>query len=104
MHQVVDWVSVALIRAGALPVTVAVFFLIYWRLPNLKIAPRRVLPAAIAAGILWEISKYVYLLLLPSLNFHVLYGPFAISVSLLMLAYVSALILLVASKTAADRG
>jgi uncharacterized BrkB/YihY/UPF0761 family membrane protein len=68
----------------------------------LKISARRVLPAAIAAGLLWEMSKYIYILLLPSLNFHVLYGPFAISVSLLMWSYVSALIVLVTSKMAAD--
>lgn len=93
--------SIAIVRAGALPFTVAIFFLVYWRLPNTRVAARRVLPAAITAGLLWEISKYVYILLLPWLNFRDIYGPFAISVSLLLWAYVSALILLTCAEMVA---
>lgn len=94
-------VSIAIVRAGALPFTIAIFFLVYWRLPNTRVAARRVLPAAITAGLLWEISKYVYILLLPWLNFREIYGPFAISVSLLLWAYVSALILLTCAEMVA---
>jgi len=96
-----DVVSIAIVRAGAVPFTIAMFFLVYWRLPNHPVAARRVLPAAITAGLLWEVSKYVYILLLPWLNFRDLYGPFAISVSLLLWAYVSALILLTCAEMVA---
>lgn len=96
-----DVVSIAIVRAGAVPFTIAMFFLIYWRLPNTRIPARRVLPAAITAGLLWEVSKYVYILLLPWLNFRDIYGPFAISVSLLLWAYVSALILLTCAEMVA---
>jgi len=89
-----DAVVIAIVRAGAVPFTIAMFFLIYWRLPNRRIRTRRVLPAAIVAGLLWELSKYIYILLLPWLNFRDIYGPFAISISLLLWAYVSALIVL----------
>src|SRR6185437_13718775 len=57
--------------------------------------------AAITAGLLWEVSKYVYIFLLPWLAFRDIYGPFAISVSLLLWAYVSALILLTCAETVA---
>lgn len=99
-----DVVAIAIVRAGAVPFTVAMFFLIYWRLPNTRIAARRVLPAAVAAGLLWEVSKYIYILLLPWLNFRDIYGPFAISVSLLLWAYVSALILLTCAEIVAPIG
>ncbi|HEY7854963.1 MAG TPA: YihY/virulence factor BrkB family protein [Terriglobales bacterium] len=96
-----DVVSIAIVRAGAVPFTIAMFFLIYWWLPNTPISVRRVLPAAITAGLLWEVSKYVYILLLPWLNFRDIYGPFAISVSLLLWAYMSALILLTCAEMVA---
>lgn len=95
-----DAVSIAIVRAGAVPFTIAMFFLIYWKLPNLRVPARRVLPAAIWAGLLWEASKYLYILLLPWLNFQDIYGPFAISVSLVIWAYVSALILLTCAELA----
>ncbi|HWG37103.1 MAG TPA: YihY/virulence factor BrkB family protein [Terriglobales bacterium] len=96
-----DVVSIAIVRAGAVPFTIAMFFLIYWWLPNHPVSARRVLPAAITAGLLWEVSKYVYILMLPWLAFRDIYGPFAISVSLLLWAYVSALILLTCAETVA---
>ncbi len=96
-----DVVSIAIVRAGAVPFTIAMFFFIYWRLPNHPVKARRVLPAAVTAGLLWEVSKYLYILLLPWLNFRDLYGPFAISVSLLLWAYVSALIVLTCAEMVA---
>jgi membrane protein len=102
VHPVpLDVVSIAIVRAGAIPFTIALFFVIYWKLPNTRIPALRVLPAAITAGLLWEVSKYVYILLLPWLNFRNIYGPFAISISLLIWAYVSALILLTCAEMVA---
>ncbi|MGH9412118.1 MAG: YihY/virulence factor BrkB family protein [Terriglobales bacterium] len=96
-----DVFSIAVVRASAVPFTIAIFFLVYWWLPNRRVPVRRVLPAAVIAGLLWEVSKYVYILMLPWLNFQDLYGPFAISVTLLLWAYVSALILLLCADVAA---
>lgn len=102
LHEVVANVSVVLVRAGAIPVTIAVFFLIYWKLPNRRVAAGQVLPAAIVAGLAWEVSKYVYIALLPWLNFREIYGPFALSVSLVLWAYVSALLLLGGAELMAE--
>src|SRR5262252_1913629 len=41
--------------------SVAIFFLIYWFLPNGKVRAKDVLPAAAAMGILWEVAKYIYI-------------------------------------------
>ncbi|MBV9608454.1 MAG: YihY/virulence factor BrkB family protein [Acidobacteria bacterium] len=74
--------------------SIAIFFLIYWLLPNGKIAARSVMPAAIVVGLIWELAKYVYILLLPSLNFQEVYGPFGLSVTLMVWAFLSGLLLL----------
>jgi len=74
--------------------SIAIFFLIYWLLPNGKIAARSVLPAAIVVGLIWELAKYAYILLLPWLNFQEVYGPFALSVTLMVWAFLSGLLLL----------
>jgi membrane protein len=70
------------------------FFLIYWLLPNGKVRARSVLPAAIIAGLLFEIAKMLYVLALPWLDFQEVYGPFSISVTLMFWAFVSGMLLL----------
>ena len=81
-------------KSTAIVATILIFFLIYWILPNGKVPVRAVLPAAIIAGGLWEGAKYVYILLLPWLDFQEVYGPFAISVTLIIWAYASGMLLL----------
>ena len=74
--------------------SVAIFFLIYWLVPNGKISARRVFPVALWFGILWELMKYGYIVLLPHMNFQAVYGPFAASVALIFWGYFSGLLLL----------
>ena len=83
-----------IMKACALVTTIVIFFLIYWVLPNGKTPARAVLPAAIVVGLIWEGSKYLYILLLPWLNFAEVYGPFSISVTLMFWAFLSGLLLL----------
>jgi len=83
-----------IMKACALITTIVIFFLIYWVLPNGKTPARAVLPAAIVVGLVWEASKYLYILLLPWLNFGEVYGPFSISVTLMFWAFLSGLLLL----------
>ncbi|HEY6306976.1 MAG TPA: YihY/virulence factor BrkB family protein [Candidatus Angelobacter sp.] len=82
------------LKVMALVTSIAIFFLIYWVLPNGKIRARSVLPAAIAMGVLWEASKYAYMKALPWLDFQEVYGPFTISVTLMFWAFLSGLMLL----------
>jgi uncharacterized BrkB/YihY/UPF0761 family membrane protein len=73
---------------------VSIFFLIYWLLPHGKVPARAVLPAAVVAGAILELTKFVYVLCLPWLNFQEVYGPFSISVTLIFWAFLSGLLLL----------
>ena len=83
--------------------SMGIFFLIYWLLPNGKVPARTVMPAAIIMGLLSEILKYSYILLLPRLNFQEVYGPFAISVSMMFWAFLSGLLLLTGAHLSAQK-
>ena len=69
------------------------FFSIYWLLPNRKVPWRSVLHTSIYTGVIWLVSRYLFVLVLPHLDLKALYGPFFVSVGLLFWAYVSGLIL-----------
>jgi YihY family inner membrane protein len=83
--------------------TIAIFFLVYWLLPNGKVPARGVLPAAVIMGLLSEALKYVYIFALPRLNFAEVYGPFAISVSLMFWSFLSGMLLLTGAHLSARR-
>lgn len=86
----------------AIAASIAIFFLIYWVLPNGKVPARSVLPTAIIMGILSEALKYGYILALPRLNFGEVYGPFALSVSLMFWAFLTGLLLLAGANLSAE--
>jgi membrane protein len=81
-------------KAFAIVTTIAIYFLIYWLLPHGKVPVRAVLPAAITTGLLSEGAKYIYILLLPWLNFQEVYGPFSVSVTLIFWSFCSGMLLL----------
>ena len=83
--------------------SMAIFFLIYWALPNGKVPAKAVLPAAVIMGLLSEILKYSYFLALPRLNFQEVYGPFALSVSMMFWAFLSGLLLLTGAHLSAQK-
>ncbi len=83
--------------------SMAMFFLIYWILPNRPVPARAVLPTAIVTGLLWEVAKHLYIAVLPWLDFQKVYGPFYISVGLMMWAFLSGLILLAGAHFSATR-
>jgi membrane protein len=69
------------------------FFSIYWLLPNCKVPWKPVFRTAVVTGIIWLVSKYIFIAILPHLDLQALYGPFYVSVGLLFWAYISGLIL-----------
>ncbi len=81
-------------KASAILATIAIYFLIYWLLPNGKVPVRAVLPAAVVTGLVSEAAKYIYILALPWLNFQEVYGPFAVSVTLIFWGFWSGMLLL----------
>jgi membrane protein len=93
--------SVAL-KLFATLASILIFFLIYWVLPHGPVRASSVMPAAVAMGILWELSKYAYMKALPWLDFQEVYGPFSISVTLMFWAFLSGLMLLAGAHLAAE--
>ena len=81
-------------KASAIVATIGIYFLIYWLLPHGKVPVRAVLPTAIIMGLLSEGAKYIYILALPWLNFQEVYGPFAVSVTLIFWGFWSGMLLL----------
>jgi membrane protein len=88
-------------KVFAIAASIAIFFLIYWLLPNGKVPVRAVLPTAVIMGLLSEALKYGYILALPWLNFADVYGPFALSVSLIFWAFLTGLLLLAGANLSA---
>jgi membrane protein len=95
-------VGFLVMKVSALAASIAIFFLIYWVLPNGKVPARAVLPTAIIMGLLSEALKYGYILALPWLNFAEVYGPFALSVSMMFWAFLSGLLLLAGANLSAE--
>jgi len=98
---VVRLVGFVVMKLSAMAASIAIFFLIYWLLPNGKVPARAVLPTAVVMGLLSEALKYAYILALPRLDFQAVYGPFALSVSLMFWAFLSGLLLLTGANLSA---
>ncbi|HZE27036.1 MAG TPA: YihY/virulence factor BrkB family protein [Terriglobales bacterium] len=99
---VVRLVGFLVMKVFAIAASIAIFFLIYWLLPNGKVPARAVLPTALIMGLLFEALKYAYILALPWLNFAEVYGPFSLSVSLMFWAFLSGLLLLTGAHLSAE--
>jgi membrane protein len=95
-------VGFVVMKVFAIATSIAIFFLIYWVLPNGKVPARAVLPTAIIMGVLSEALKYGYILALPRLNFAEVYGPFALSVSIMFWAFLTGLLLLTGAHLSAE--
>jgi YihY family inner membrane protein len=93
----------AVLRISAAIFSIGIFFLVYWILPNRKLPVRAVLSTAIVAGLLWEVAKTIYVLVLPWMNLDAAYGPFSVSVGLMIWAFLTGLILLAGAQFSATR-
>jgi YihY family inner membrane protein len=91
------------LKLAAIVCSVAIYFVIYWLLPNGRVPVRAVIPAAIIMALLTEAAKYLYIWSLHWLNFPEVYGPFAVSVTLMFWAYISGMLLLVGAYLSASR-
>ncbi len=97
------FVSHWLLQISAAFASVVLFFLIYWILPNRKLPVRAVLPTAIVVGLSWELAKMLYIGALPWMDLHSVYGPFSVSVSLMLWAFITGLLLLAGAHYSASR-
>jgi len=97
------FMSYGFLRFSAGFASILLFFLIYWILPYRKVPARAVLPTAIVVGLLWELVKHIYVRALPWIDFQSIYGPFYISVGLIMWAFLTGLLLLAGAHFSATR-
>lgn len=97
--RIIGFLTMKIFAIGA---SIAIFFLIYWLLPNGRVPARAVVPTALIMGLLFEALKYAYILALPKLNFAEVYGPFSLSVSLMFWAFLSGLLLLTGAHLSAE--
>jgi YihY family inner membrane protein len=102
-NWVFHFISYGFLRLCAGLASILLFFLIYWVLPYRKVPARAVLPTAIVIGLLWQLAKMLYIRALPWLDFQSIYGPFYISVGLMMWAFLSGLLLLAGAHFSATR-
>jgi membrane protein len=97
------WVSLAFFKLAAIPISILALFLVYWRLPNVRVPPLRVLPVAILVGLALELLKYINLLVWPLLKDKLQreYGPFYISVTVVLVSFIASMIVLAGAEWSA---
>ena len=100
---VFNFMAHAILQLSAAIFSIGIFFLIYWILPNRKLPVAAVLPTAVVTGLLWELAKRIYIFVLPWLDLESAYGPFSVSVSLMIWAFITGLILLAGAHMSATR-
>jgi membrane protein len=93
-------IGLVLFKAAAIPMSMLVLFLIYWLLPNCKIPPKRIMPAAIVVGFLLEILKYINLWTWPYLRskLQAEYGPFYYTVTIILWGFLAAMVVLAGAE------
>ena len=94
--------SIAL-KLSALPITMLMIFMVYWKLPNARIPARRLIPSSVVVAVLLEISKYLNILTWPWLRtkLRAEVPPFVQSISIILWAFVATLIILAGAKWSA---
>jgi membrane protein len=79
-------------------VTIALFTLVYRLMPNGRVTLRDSIPGAFVAGLLWEVSKYIFASSLHYFHYDQIYGSVGAVVAVLTWSYVSSLILLLGAQ------
>ncbi len=99
------FLEMTLLKTAAIPLGILLLFLVYWLLPNARIPPRHVLPAAIVVGLALEALKYLNMLTWPLWRgkLRAEYGPFTYSVTIILWGFLGALIVLAGAEWAARR-
>jgi membrane protein len=89
-----------IVKVFGFALSIAIFFSVYYILPNIHLNLDKTLRASICTGVLWEISKYAYIRAIPVLDLNSVYGPFSLAVTLILWCYLSALIMILGADLA----
>ncbi|HUA22361.1 MAG TPA: YihY/virulence factor BrkB family protein [Bryobacteraceae bacterium] len=103
--SVANFLGLIFFKAAAIPISMLVLFLIYWLLPNRKIRPAEIVPAAILVGFLLEILKYINLWTWPYLRAKLQseYGPFYYTVTIILWGFLASMVVLGGAEWSARR-
>ncbi len=103
LGPVQGWLNLLMFKLAAVPISILALFLIYWLLPNRKIPPVRVAPAAVFVGLILEALKYVNLAVTPFLQSKLEheYYIFRHSVAILLWSFVAAMVVLAGAEWSA---
>jgi membrane protein len=99
------FLGLLLFKIAALPFSILALGFMYWLLPNRKIAPVQIVPVAILVGLALELLKYINLLTWQFLKVKLQreYGPFYISVTIVLWSFMAAMVILAGAEWTARR-
>jgi YihY family inner membrane protein len=83
-----------LIAATTFGMTLAMFVVLFERLPNRPMRFRQVLPSALLTALFWEGARSTFTLLVPFFNYRHVYGSIEAVVALMTWAYISSAVML----------
>jgi membrane protein len=86
------------LKAWMVVLTLITSCIVFYTAPNTKVAFKDVWPAAILTGIAWEISNYFFVIAVSYMDLYPLFGPFTISITLMMWAYFGGMLLVVGAN------
>jgi membrane protein len=94
------WLNLLMFKLAAVPLSILALFFVYWLLPNRKIPPARVAPAAVIVGLILEALKYVNLAIAPYLQAKLEheYFIFRHSVAILLWSFIASLVVLAGAE------
>ena len=97
------WIGLMFFKLAAIPVSILALFLVYWLLPNRRVPASRVALVAFLVGAALELLKYLNLLAWPLLKpkLQKEYGPFYVSVTIVLFSFLSTMIVLAGAGWAA---
>jgi len=97
------WLTALFFEVAGIPLAVSVLFLVYRFVPNGRPPLSRVVPAAIAVGLLMEALKYVNALLWPWFHRRLAreYGVFRYSATLIFLGFLASMLVLAGAEWSA---
>jgi len=91
------------IKIWMVPLTLITSCIVFKAAPNAQIPFKDVWPPAILTGLLWEISNYVFVAVVPLLGLYPLFGIFTVAITWMTWAYFGALILVLGANLMAKQ-
>ena len=92
------------LRIGGAMATTVVLLLVYWLLPNGHVPFKRALTTAFGVALLIEGVQFAYSWAWPWLGLRAEYGPFFISVTLMLWGFLTAMVVLAGAEACARKG